>query len=104
MLCAGVIGTAESGNLPERKQQSNRPAVVAQHASICPRLLPLHSWLTTMEELSSVAGQATETAGQPPAELNTTITRTHRSVAGGDSGCWAGRLRWPAVASEGWLA
>ncbi|KAI7836626.1 hypothetical protein COHA_009511 [Chlorella ohadii] len=36
-----------------------------------------------MEELSSVAGQATETAGQPPAELNTTITRTHSMQVAG---------------------
>lgn len=45
--------------------------------------VPGHRWLTAMEELAAVAGKATEAAGQPPVQLNTTITRAHRSVVEG---------------------
>ena len=41
-----------------------------------------------MEELSAAAGQATETAGQPPADLNVTITRAHRWAGAAFAHAW----------------
>lgn len=70
----------------------------AQLFTVFPLLLCCR-WLTAMEELSAAAGQATETAGQPPADLNVTITRAHRWAGAGICTClvcWLGgaRVRW----------
>lgn len=40
-------------------------------------------WLTPMEQLAAVVGDATAAAGQPPVETNFTITRAHSMQVGG---------------------
>ena len=95
--------SAVSCCVPPHVGRSSGSSTAAAVASVSDfRLIStVQVWLTTMEDLSTAVSDLAQAEGQPPAAINSTITRTHSMEPEGGVCCRRRRRRcccWPCSA------